>query len=159
MRVLGIDPGYDRLGLAVLEKKLGKETLLYATCIETNRDDPFQERLLAIGIALHKTISKWKPVLVALETLYMSKNQKTALPVASARGVLLYVAAEEKLLVREYSPQAIKIATTGYGNSTKEQVMRMIPRLIRGTNVKARDDEFDAIAVALTALATERPVP
>ena len=158
MRVLGIDPGYDRLGVAVMEKREGKETLLFSECVETNRRDPFETRLLHIGQALRKTISSWSPTLLAIETLYMSKNQKTALPVASARGVILFIAAEENLMVREYSPQAVKIATTGYGNSTKTQVIRMIPRLIPFTNTKARDDEFDAIAVAITALATEKGV-
>lgn len=159
MRVLGIDPGYDRLGVAVLEKKEGKEHLLFSKCILTNRSDLFEVRLHAIGSALKKILATWQPDMVAIETLYMSKNQKTALPVASARGVILYIATEHGVPIREYSPQAIKIATTGYGNSTKEQVTRMIPRLVTMPNKKALDDEFDAIAAALTALATERSVP
>lgn len=154
MRVLGVDPGYDRLGLAILEGERGKEKVLFSSCVETDRKESFDARLLTIGLAIRATLSTWHPDLIALETLYMSKNQKTALPVASARGVVLFVSAEAQIKVVEYSPQAVKIATTGYGNSTKDQVMKMVTRLVSVPNLRAKDDEFDAIAVALTALAS-----
>jgi crossover junction endodeoxyribonuclease RuvC len=159
MIILGIDPGYDRLGIAFLKKeKTGKETLLYSGCIETTRGTSLASRLQELGGELERAVLTWKPDVLAIETLYMSTNQKTAIAVAEARGVVLYIASVHKLLIYEYTPQAVKIATTGYGKSSKEQVTSMIPRLIAMPQKigKMRDDEFDAIAVALTGAASIR---
>lgn len=159
MIILGVDPGYDRLGIAFIRKeKIGKETLLYSACIETTRGNTLASRLVELGSALTHHIQEWKPDVLAIETLYMSTNQKTAFAVAEARGVVLYIASLHKLAIYEYTPQAVKIATTGYGKSTKDQVTSMIPRLIEvpKKSIRMRDDEFDAIAVALTGAASIR---
>ena len=159
MIILGVDPGYDRLGIAFVRKeKVGRETLLYSACIETTRGNSLASRLQELGHALEHAIKEWKPEALAIETLYMSNNQKTAFAVAEARGVVLYIASIHRLSIYEYTPQAVKIATTGYGKSTKDQVTSMIPRLITvpKKNIKMRDDEFDAIAVALTGSASIR---
>lgn len=154
MRILGIDPGYDRLGVAIIEKeKGGKEILLFSTCIETSRAQSFAERLLTIGDALSAILETWNPDVLAIEELYMGSNQKTAMRVAEARGTILYLAAKSGLLVRMFTPQEIKVATTGYGKSDKAQVTYMVARLVTLTPKKRLDDEYDAIAVALTAAA------
>lgn len=160
MIILGVDPGYDRLGIAFVRKeKVGRETLLYSACIETTRGNSLASRFQELGTALIHSIKEWKPDVLAIETLYMSTNQKTAFAVAEARGVVLYIASIHNLTIYEYTPQAVKIATTGYGKSTKEQVTSMIHRLISLPEKKGkmRDDEFDAIAVALTGSASIRP--
>jgi crossover junction endodeoxyribonuclease RuvC len=156
MRILGIDPGYERLGVAVIEKNGRGECLLYSTCIRTSPKKTFPERLEILGKELTVVLESWKPEVLATETLYMTKNQKTAIPVAGARGVILYLAQKHGLTICEYSPQAIKIALTGYGNSSKAQVTAMIPRLIRTPTKKTVDDEYDAIAAALTCAASIR---
>jgi crossover junction endodeoxyribonuclease RuvC len=154
MRVLGIDPGYDRLGLAIIEKGLrSKEVLLDSTCLESNRESQYGDRLQEVGQAVLSYVRKWKPDALAIETLYMSTNQKTAFKVAESRGVVLYCANSMGITVYEYTPQQVKMAITGYGKSSKEQVMDMIPRLIvLGDKKRRLDDEFDAIAVALTGI-------
>jgi crossover junction endodeoxyribonuclease RuvC len=157
MRVIGIDPGYDRFGIAVMERLEGKETLLFSTCVTTDKLASLEARLRTVGDALRDVIMSHAPDALALETLFFNKNVKTALMVAEARGVALYVAHGHSLMVYEYSPQAIKIAATGYGKSEKKQVADMLRRLVVNVPTKALDDEYDAMAVALTCLVSVRP--
>lgn len=154
MRVIAVDPGYERCGVAVMEKHDGKEHIVFSTCIETSRSLPFNERLLRVGSALREIIINHEPSVLALETLYFSKNQKTAIAVAEARGVVTYVAADAGLPLYEYSPAAVKIAVTGVGNASKDQVMSMVRRLVTIINTfPMHDDEFDAIALGIAHLA------
>lgn len=155
-RVIGIDPGFDRCGVAIVEKGKGKERLLFSTCITTNSKDIHEARLLHIGEELGSIISKWKPKALAVEKLFFNLNVRTALKVAEARGVILYEAAKFGIEIYEYSPQAIKIAVSGYGKASKAQVETMALKLL-GLKGKPRyDDETDAIAVGITHLATNR---
>ena len=157
MRVLAIDPGYERLGIAVLEKiKRGKETLIHSECFTTKRAEPDTERLRQIGEKIRETIKKWKPEALAIETLFLHSNQKTAMRVAEARGIILYEAVRAGLTIAEYSPLQIKMAVTGYGRADKQQVSEMIPRLISLPKKIRIDDELDAIAVGLTFFAVYR---
>jgi len=157
MRIIAIDPGYERLGIAVIEKNpKQKETLLYSDCFKTDKDTPHHERLGLIGDEIERIILEYKPQVLALENLFFSTNAKTAITVAEARGVILYEAAKHGLHVYEYGPGEIKVAVTGYGKSDKEQIIAMIPRLIKVEKNIKHDDEYDAIAVGLTCLAIEK---
>src|SRR5262245_50852271 len=122
MRVLGVDPGYERLGVAILEGDKNRQTVLYSSCIETSRTLPHEKRLGIIGKEIAAIIETYSPDFLAIETLFFNKNQKTALRVSEARGVVIHEAAEKKIPVYEYTPLQIKIAVTGYGRGTKEQV-------------------------------------
>ena len=97
-----------------------------------------------------------EPSVLAIEELYFSNNQKTVFQVAEARGMILYIAYAHHLRVVEYNPLSIKIALTGYGRASKEQVTKMVEKLIIVEKTPKTDDEYDAIAVGLTALAHER---
>lgn len=154
MRVIGIDPGYDRLGVAILDGNASKQTLVFSTCIVTDKKLPFSERLATVGTRLGAIIDEYAPECLGIETLFFNKNVKTALLVAQARGVILYTAETRKIAIHEYSPQAIKIAITGHGASPKEHVEMMLPKLIANIPASALDDEYDAIAVGVTCLAT-----
>ena len=156
MLILAIDPGYERLGIAVLQKEpRGKEDVLFSCCITTPRTLPHEKRLCIIGEEIARIIKKWKPEAAAIETLFFTTNQKTVMAVSEARGVMLYKAAEAGLRVFEYTPLQIKIAVTGYGRSDKRQVTEMVKRLVVLDARKRLDDEYDAIAVGLTCLASE----
>lgn len=156
MRIVAIDPGYDRLGVAVLEKQPRRgETLLFSGCITTERNAPHEKRLERIGAKVKEIIKRQKPDALAIETLFLHTNQKTAMRVAEARGVVLCEAARAGLPVFEYTPLQIKIAVTGYGRSDKKQVTEMIKKLIALPDKERLDDEYDAIAVGLTHLASE----
>ena len=156
MRVLAVDPGYERLGVAVIEKQDGKEVLLFSDCIETPKEDLLTDRLHQLGAAFEKLITEHNPDAVGVETLFFNKNVKTAIGVAQARGIILYLAKSAGCTVYEFGPQEIKIAVTGYGKSDKNAVIDMVKRLVRNVPEKALDDEYDAIAVGITTLAHHR---
>lgn len=153
MRVLAVDPGYDRVGLAVMEYEKGKEKLLYSTCVLTDKQAELNVRLQVIGVIITKTIKEHEVNTLGIETLFFNKNVKTAMGVAQARGVIIYTAMQENCVVHEFSPQAIKIATTGYGNSDKVAITAMVKQLVPDVPLDALDDEYDAIAVGITCLA------
>ena len=153
MRVLAIDPGYDRLGVAVMEYHNGKEHLIFSTCVLTDKKSELVDRLYVIGSNVEELISKHKPDTVAIETLFFNKNIKTAIGVAQARGIIIYLAKKAGCVVREFGPQEIKVAVTGYGNSDKTAVFAMVSRLVPNVPQNALDDEYDAIAVGITCLA------
>jgi crossover junction endodeoxyribonuclease RuvC len=155
-RILSVDPGYDRVGVAVLERVDGKERLLFSDCIQTEKSDPYEHRLRAVGERLENLIDEYQPAIFACESIFFAKNQKTAIDVAGSRGMILYIATKHGLPIFEYTPNQIKIAVTGHGRSDKEQVIFMIKRLVSIDKATALDDEYDAIAVGLTCLATER---
>lgn len=91
--------------------------------------------------------------MVAIEEVFFSKNQKTALSVAEARGAIKYVAAAGGYPVLEFNPSAVKIALTGEGRAEKSQVTAMVRRILRLDDTRRLDDEYDAIALGITALA------
>jgi len=156
MRVLGIDPGYDRCGISILEKVGGKESIIISECIETSPKDLFEDRLVVIGRRVRSFIADYNPESLSIEKLYFNTNQKTAMHVAEARGVLLFTAREAGLSISEYTPGQIKVAITGHGAADKRQVIDMLRRLVRIDHEIRHDDEWDAIAVALTHLAHVR---
>ena len=157
MKILGIDPGYERLGIAIVEKTdTKKESVVFSDCIRTSSKLPMSDRLLEIGQALSLVIKKYQPDAVAIEELYFAKNTKTAMSVAEARGVIQYIIRECGCALFEYHPNAIKLAITGHGAAKKEDIAFMVPKLIDYDVTKKLDDELDAVAVALTHLAHGR---
>ncbi|MAZ67250.1 crossover junction endodeoxyribonuclease RuvC [bacterium] len=156
MRILGVDPGYDRLGIAVIEKSNGKEELVYSECFETDSGLPFSERLSLVGTTLERIVAKHSPHHVALESVYFNTNKKTAMDVAAVRGVVLYIGERRKLEVFEYTPPQIKLAVAGAGRGSKEDVISMLHHLVDIKKEILLDDEYDAIAVALTHSAIHR---
>jgi crossover junction endodeoxyribonuclease RuvC len=131
MRILAIDPGFERIGIAILDKTLKpKHLLVYSDCFKTSAKIPFHERLTLLGNEVEKIIKKFEPEALAIEKLYFTTNQKTVMGVSEARGVIIYSASRNGLKVFEYTPPQIKIAVTGYGKSTKDGVMSMVPKLI-----------------------------
>lgn len=156
--ILGIDPGYDRLGLAIVKKsEREKEAVIYSTCFQTSSKDSIYERLRRIGEEISAILDKFKPDVLALETLFISKNQKTAMRVAEARGIVIYEAVKRMMPIFEYSPMEIKAAVTGDGASDKKRIIKMIDLLVVLPDKITLDDEYDAIAVALTHSAVIYP--
>ncbi len=158
MRILGIDPGFERLGIAILDhdKKIKKDVIIFSTCFKTSAKLNFSERLVLIGAEVRKIIKEYKPEVLAIETLFLNTNQKTVMRVAEARGVVLYEAGNAGLEIFEASPPQIKIATTGYGRASKTDINKMVKILVDVDKKVKSDDELDAIAIALTASACMR---
>lgn len=153
MRILAIDPGYDRLGIAVVEGDPSRPTLIWSDCVLPDKGEA-SERLAQVSQAITKAIKKYSPDILAIETLFFSVNKKTALKVAEARGAILAAAGIASLPIIECSPQQVKLAVTGHGGADKAAIALMVPKLLTLSKKKRFDDELDAIAVGITALAS-----
>ena len=154
MRVISIDPGYERVGVAIIEKKENeKEDLVYSNCFKTSKNLSLLDRFTLIGKEIESIVKKYKPEVMAIETLFFNSNQKTVMAVSEARGIIMYQALIRKVPVFEYTPLQIKVAVTGYGRGDKKQVIDMVHHLIKIEKEIKYDDEYDAIAVGLTHLA------
>lgn len=151
-KIIAIDPGYDRCGVAIVSETLGRPEVVFSACITSNKSDEQYLRLTSIFKQLEEIVKKHKPSHLAIETLFFSINKKTAIKVAEARGAILTLAGLQNLELVELSPQAIKIALTGSGNATKEQVKKMVNLTVSVNEKDVFDDEIDAIAVGVSAL-------
>ncbi len=160
MKILSIDPGYERLGIAILEKVVGekKEILIYSDCFKTKANIPFHERLKLIGQEIKKVVNTYSPEALSIETLFFTNNQKTAMMVSEARGVVIYEASCAGLKVFEYTPLQVKMAVAGHGSGDKKQIIKMIPLLVNINKEIKHDDEYDAIALGLTHFAYSRNI-
>lgn len=155
MRILGIDPGFERLGVAILEKRPGdrKEVVIYSKCFKTSPKLEFTERLYLIGKEIKDKIKEYKPDVLAIETLFFANNQKTVMNVSETRGVIIYEGLLADLEIFQASPLQVKMAITGHGKADKKQILKMVPMLVKLDKNKTSDDELDAIAIGLTAFA------
>lgn len=152
-RVLAVDPGYDRLGVAVIEGDPSRPICVWSDVVLPPKGLR-EARLAVVFAAIQGAIEEYEPTVLALESLFFTKNQTTGIGVAEARGAVLAAAGLANLPVLEFSPQQVKLAVTGYGNADKKAVMLMVPKLISLPEKKRLDDEFDAIALGIAALST-----
>ncbi len=163
MIILGIDPGYGRLGYAVLKKSdpssdeaSNKEELLDYSCIETDPKKEHNKRILEITNNIEKIIKKYKPEILSIEKLFFTKNQKTALQVSEIKGIIIYICLKNKMKIAEFTPLEVKTAVCGYGKASKEQVQKMIELLVKIKEPIKYDDTADAIALCLTCSSTQK---
>ncbi|MBI4919799.1 crossover junction endodeoxyribonuclease RuvC [Candidatus Azambacteria bacterium] len=154
MIILGIDPGTTRIGYAVIKKESGDNIdLLTFGCLETKNKEQ-KNRLTEISDFISGLISKYRPKTLAIEKLFFTKNVKTALSVAEARGVIISSANSLNLDIREFTPLEVKLAIAGYGKAEKNQVRKMVCRILKIEKMPLLDDTSDALAIALTACYT-----
>ncbi len=151
MRILGIDPGIGTCGFGLIEAKSRADVrALDFGVITTTMNAPLPGRLLELYEGLTEIFETCKPEVVSVEKLFFSKNITTGIAVAEARGLVLLVAAQNKIPVFEYTPNEIKKALTGYGAAGKPQMQEMV-RVTLGLEKKPRpDDAADALAAAIT---------
>ena len=147
---LGIDPGTRRIGYGVISEEQKKPEFITAGILKiTSSDDP--SALVEAKREIDALIKKYKPAVMAIEKLYFAKNQKTALAVSQARGVILLAAREHNIPIREYSPNEVKMGVTGYGHADKAAVLKMVKLILGKQDFKVIDDASDALAVAIVA--------
>lgn len=151
MKILGIDPGIERLGWGLIKKDGGKIERINSGVKKTLKTQKKPERLFEIQCFLDDLIKKGKPNVVSVEKLFFSKNVKTALNVSEARGVILATAQKHGIKIIEFTPQQIKMAVCGHGNASKTEVANMLKLSIILPQKNLLDDETDALAIALTA--------
>lgn len=147
MLTLGIDPGFARCGYALIQKQNSTYSLVDSGLIETFQDTEYNKRLEYIYNSINDIINKYKPNNASIEELFFSKNTKTAIKVAEARGVIILALTINNIEFKEYKPKEIKAQITGNGNASKEAVMKMV-NLFTNSNI-LQDDTADAVAIAL----------
>src|SRR5260370_1878750 len=128
--ILGIDPGFGRMGYAVIAAVGDNLRLIACDTIMTSVGLAYPQRLQQIYEQLSAIIARYRPQEAAIEKLFFGKNATTAIPVAQARGVALLALAQSDLLIAEYTPNEVKLAVPGYGAAKKEQVGAMVPILL-----------------------------
>jgi crossover junction endodeoxyribonuclease RuvC len=155
--VLGIDPGTAALGYGVVERAGSGLRAVDYGLVATSPDESLPARLLRIHEALTELIETHRPDVIGVERLFFSKNAQTAFGVGQARGVVLLAAAEHGVLVREATPNEIKVGVTGFGGADKEQVGRMVAVILGLSRVPSPDDIADALACAISIANAEQP--
>lgn len=154
MIILGLDPGTARTGYGVIKTQGGNLTCVDFGCISTPAQMETALRLRFIRKEIISVIYKYKPEVAAVEQLFFTKNIKTAISVAHARGVIIEAVASRNLPIQEYTPLQVKQATTSYGKAEKSQVQRMVKILLNLTEIPQPDDASDALAIAICAAHT-----
>ncbi len=149
MIIIGIDPGYAIVGIGVVEHIGNKFRTLEYGAITTPAGMPTTERLKKIYEEMNMYLDKYKPDAVAIEELFFNSNQKTAINVAQARGVLLVAAANRCIPICEYTPLQVKQSVTGYGRADKKQIQTMVKMLLGLNAIPKPDDAADALAIAI----------
>ena len=149
MIILGIDPGYAIVGIGVLEYKGNKFRPIEYNAITTHSSMATSLRLKMIFEEIGVYLDKYKPDAVAIEELFFNSNQKTAIAVAQARGVLVAQTAVREIPIFEYTPLQIKQSVTGYGRAEKHQIIAMVTTLLGLKNPPKPDDTADALAAAI----------
>ena len=148
MIILGIDPGYAIIGYGIIDSSKNNALIDYGV-ITTPKEDSMAIRLKSIEEGLVFLINNYKPDVVAIEELFYFKNQKTVIPVAQARGVILLTCQKLVGNIYEYTPLQIKQALTGIGRAEKNQVQFMVKSILGLKSIPKPDDAADALAVAL----------
>lgn len=149
MRILGIDPGYAIVGFGVIDYAGANFKPIDYGAILTESYMPFTKRLCMIDSDIHEILEKYQPDCMAIEKLYFTSNQKTAIDVAQARGILILNASKKNIPVYEYTPLQVKMAVVGYGKAIKKQVMEMTKNILKLNHIPKPDDAADALAIAI----------
>ena len=150
MKLLGIDPGLQVCGYAVVKKQLLRRTLIEAGVFRTAGKASLEERLNQIAQDIQTVLDAHRPEVVAVEQLYAHyKHPRTAILMGHARGVILQRAAQAGATVRNFSATRIKKSLTGNGRASKGQMQRAIQTVLDLPDVPEPPDVADAIAVAL----------
>ncbi|MBI5222204.1 MAG: crossover junction endodeoxyribonuclease RuvC [Candidatus Magasanikbacteria bacterium] len=151
-RILGIDPGFGRMGFGIIDVSGGKMNMVNYGCWETHKGEEFSERLFCLIKLLRQVIIKYKPTAVVLEELFFFKNLKTAINVAQARGAVMLQIKESKLPLVELTPLQVKQSLTSYGRADKKQMQKMVQVILKLSKAPKPDDAADALAIAIAAV-------
>lgn len=149
MKILGIDPGMAIVGYGLIEVENSEITLLTSGSIQTDKKLSDSKRLLEIYNDLTTIVEKYQPDCASVEELFFFKNQKTVIPVAEARGVIITVLEKFNVPTYSYTPMEVKQVLTGYGRAEKKEVEQMVKITLNSDNLPKLDDTVDAIAIAI----------
>lgn len=149
MRILGIDPGLAIVGYSVIDIIKDENILVSSGSIQTDKTKSDAQRLLEIETDMQTIIEKYRPDAAGVEKLFYFKNQKTIIPVAEARGVILAVLQKNSINISEFTPIEVKQMITGYGRASKDEVAKIVSMSVKYKKLPKLDDTLDSIAIAL----------
>jgi crossover junction endodeoxyribonuclease RuvC len=151
MRVMGIDPGLTRCGVAVIEGLPGRSVqALYVGVITTSAEADLSARLTTLYTELEQLLERFEPEFIAIERVFSQHNVRSAMATAQAAGVGLLLAGQRNISVAMHTPTEVKAAVTGNGRSDKAQVTAMVTRIARLDAPPKPADAADALAIAIT---------
>lgn len=148
MRILGIDPGLERVGFGILDREGSRLMPIHYGLVSTPKIE-LADRLLMIHEQIGLLIDEYRPDVLVTERLLFTTNKTTAMDVSKALGVILLCACQKGLETAEYSPPSIKLAVAGIGSAEKKQVQFMVAKLLSLPKPPRPDDVADALAVAI----------
>lgn len=149
MKILGIDPGLAIVGYSIVEFDGDNVLLLNSGAIKTSKNNTEAQRLLEIFEDITTIIEKYKPDIASIEKLFFFKNQKTVMPVAEARGVIMMALERCSIPTFEYTPMEVKQTLTGYGRADKKEVEQMVKIALNCEVLPTLDDTVDSMAIAI----------
>ncbi|WP_349260218.1 crossover junction endodeoxyribonuclease RuvC [Actinocrinis sp.] len=150
MRVLGVDPGLTRMGVGVVEGRIGAPlSIVAAGVVRTPADEPIHRRLLSIDEQISEWLDTYKPDAVAVERMFAQEGVRTIMGTAQAAGIAMVAAAKRGLPVAMHTPSEVKAAITGDGRAQKEQVAAMVVRILKLAEAPKPVDATDALALAI----------
>lgn len=147
--ILGIDPGIERTGWGLIKKTGSNYRAVAYGCITTQASSSTGSRLADIYLQLTKIIKQHQPTIAAVEQLFHSRNVKTAMMVGQARGVVMLALSQASVEASELNPMTVKLAVSGYGAATKNQVQKLVQTQLKLDQIPKPDDAADALAIAL----------
>ena len=149
MKILGIDPGMAIVGYSLIDFDGENVKLLTSGAIRTPKEKTESQRLLEIFEDITTIVERYKPDIASVEKLFFFKNQKTVMPVAAARGVIMMALEKCGVKAYEYTPMEVKQTLTGYGRADKKEVEQMVQICLEGCELPKLDDTVDSIAIAI----------
>lgn len=147
--ILGIDPGTIIMGYGLIHIKNSKPELISSGVIKLEKLDDHALRLQKIFERTIGIIEEYHPDELAIEAPFFGKNVQSMLKLGRAQGVAIAAALSKKIPITEYSPKKIKMAITGNGNASKEQVSAMLQQLLNFKNNNEHLDATDALGAAM----------
>ena len=152
MIMLGIDPGLSVSGFGIIRKQGQRLTILDAGALHLSSKDSLPHRIGAFHDFFAQKIDQWQIKALALETPFLGKNAQNFLKLGYLRGILYLLADRNRIELLEFAPREIKMAVTGYGAASKEQVASVLTRLFVGFSLPKKLDTTDALAVTLCGI-------
>ncbi len=149
MIIIGIDPGFGRVGYGIIEYRNNKYRVIEYGSITTKENSYFPDRLNKIEKDLKEVCSRYKIDEAAIEELFFNNNIKTGIKVAEARGVIINTLYNLGIKINEYTPLEVKSAIVGYGRADKLQVKEMVKSFLKLDKMPKLDDTTDALALAI----------
>lgn len=152
MIILGIDPGSNKIGFAIIKKEKTQLKLIKYGCINNDSKITIAKQLLKTQKEIERLIKIYKPNIASVEKLFFFKNLKTAINVSQTRGVIIATLAKANIKIKEFTPLQVKQAICGYGKADKVQIQKIVKLIFKLKQIPKPDDAADAIAIAFSAI-------